>query len=207
MRTSPGQNLLEAIIAIGVILTAVIGSSTLIISSITAGRASQNRTEAANFAREGIEIVRAMRDSNWLKFEQNEKVGAALPAWNTGLNVAGSYILTYSTNTVPPGWSLVSCGGCAAADIIIYQTTNQANGNRSMYNQYLNGACISQNTPGSCSATKYSRVITLSVGIDDLGDADILNNQSYLLVQSTVNWTARTNPTTLTSQVRLYDWK
>jgi Tfp pilus assembly protein PilV len=204
MRFSPGQNLLEAVIAIGIILTAVIGSSSLIVTTITAGRVSQNRTEAANFAREGIEIVRSLRDSNWLKFEQNQLVGTSLPVWNTGLTT-GSYILTYHAT---PGWFLVSCGTCSNDTSRLYATVNTANGGRSTYNQYLNQtSCANANIPGSCSATKYSRVIRLTLATDGLGTATLLDDQPYLLVESTVNWTARSGPTTLTSQVRLYDWK
>ncbi len=66
-----GQTFLEMVIAIGVIIAAVVGSMTLIVSTITAGRVTQSRVEAANFAREGIEIVRGIRDSNWIRRDQN----------------------------------------------------------------------------------------------------------------------------------------
>lgn len=208
MRTSPGQTLLEAVVAIGIILTAVIGSSTLIVSSITAGRASQNRTEAANYAREGIEIIRSMRDSNWLKIEQNEysiplTVPPTLPTWNTGLS-NGGYILTYTTGS---GWGLVGCSGglCTTGNTGIYLTVNSG---RTMYNQYSSlVACSTAPGTSSCTATKYRRVITITQATDDLGNGSGPDDQTYLQVQSTVNWTARVSPTTLTSQIRLYDWK
>lgn len=205
MRTSPGQNLLEAVIAIGVIMAAVLGSSSLIISTITAGQVSQNRVVAANFAREGIELVRSMRDSNWLKIEQNEKVGGALPVWNTGLPAA-SYILKYTASSTSASWSLVSCGACSGTSTTIYKTTNATYGDRIMYNQYLtNGDCQAANGLTGCSPSNYNRVITLELKDDDIGLGT--DNPKYLLVTSRVDWKARTNPKSLTAQVRLYDWK
>ena len=67
-----GQTLLEMVIAIGVITVSVFGTVGLIVTTIKAGRVSQNRVEAANFAREGIEAIRAARDSNYLRRDQNE---------------------------------------------------------------------------------------------------------------------------------------
>lgn len=198
-RQSSGQSLLEAIVAIGVILTTVISSSTLIISSITAGRVSQNRVEAANFAREGVEIVRALRDSNWLKFEQNERVGGVIPSWDTGLG-AGTYIACFGINNLncpgpsPSGWNLKPCfpaGVCTGQDTI-YRFDN---GVGVYYTQSL--------TPcSSCIATKYRRTVTLSAGTDTVSPL-----LPYVLVVSTVRWDDRTGSKTLTAQARLYDWK
>jgi len=58
--------MLEAIIACGIISTAVSSALTLVQLSISAEKESENNIVAANLAREGIEVVRAIRDSNWL---------------------------------------------------------------------------------------------------------------------------------------------
>lgn len=202
--------MLEALVAIGVILTAIIGSSTLIISSITAGRVSQNRVEAANFAREGIEIVRSIRDSNWLKFQQNEKIGATIPAWNTGLgnpavNSTLPRILNYTLNQ----WILIPCGigpTCIASATGVYRVVDSST-NRIWYSQYNSVAACGTL---SCTRTKYNRIInlTLKEEIINDGDADATDDTfQYLLVESIVTWPDRTGTKTLTAVARLYDWK
>lgn len=61
-----GQSLLELLVALGVILAGILGTLTLVLSSINAGRRAAEQIVAQNLAREGIELVRAVRDSNWL---------------------------------------------------------------------------------------------------------------------------------------------
>lgn len=200
-------------IAIGVILTAVIGASTLIITSITTGRISQNRVEAANFAREGVEIVRALRDSNWLKFEQNEAdvVTRYPPVWNAGLvDSLGmvnplTWILRYRYNTTNL-WSLQACGAgtCPAENVIIYKATQSG---RIWYMQHTSLA-LCQNGGWTCVATKYSRRITLTNKTDDVGTpSDSTDDTVYVLVESTVTWPDRTGSKSLVARTRLYDWK
>ena len=90
-----GQGLLEAIIAIGIILTATIASLTLIVSSIEASRGVRERLIASNLAREGIEAVRAVRDSNWLA-DRDWTIGWAVP------NTTVKEIATFAPDQVFP---------------------------------------------------------------------------------------------------------
>ncbi|MFA6588024.1 MAG: hypothetical protein WCT08_03060 [Patescibacteria group bacterium] len=62
-KTHKGQTLLEAIIAIGVIMTGVIGSLVLVTTTIKLGRTNQDRVIAQNLAREGMELVYNLRNS------------------------------------------------------------------------------------------------------------------------------------------------
>jgi type II secretory pathway pseudopilin PulG len=61
-----GQSMLEVIVASGVIVTAVSAALTLVQSSINGAKASEEKIVAFNLAREGLEAVRLIRDSNWL---------------------------------------------------------------------------------------------------------------------------------------------
>lgn len=61
-----GQSLIETIVAIFVLTTALTASLGVIIYSFSASTASQSEIIASNLAREGAEVVRMMRDSNWL---------------------------------------------------------------------------------------------------------------------------------------------
>ncbi|OGL66626.1 hypothetical protein A3B21_02980 [Candidatus Uhrbacteria bacterium RIFCSPLOWO2_01_FULL_47_24] len=61
-----GFGLLETIIALGVIITGLVSVISLSIANLTNERDTAMRYQAVNLAREGIELVRNIRDSNWL---------------------------------------------------------------------------------------------------------------------------------------------
>src|SRR5688572_17477442 len=73
-RDRRGQSFIEAMVAITVIITSISSSLALIQSSITATRIGGMQVVAANLAREGLEVVRALRDTNWLQ-SQSFQVG------------------------------------------------------------------------------------------------------------------------------------
>lgn len=62
-----GTALLEAIIAIGVILVGVVGSLVLLNTSINLGRANQDRIVGQNLAREGLELAYSLRNSGSMR--------------------------------------------------------------------------------------------------------------------------------------------
>lgn len=72
--------MLEAIIATGIIVTAVSSALTLVASSIRASKESETSIVASNLAREGVEVVRAIRDTNWLRRDAGQAV-----SFDTGL--------------------------------------------------------------------------------------------------------------------------
>ena len=65
-----GQTLLEAIIAIGVLMVGVLGSLVLVNTTINLGRQNQDRLVAQNLAREGLEIAYSLRGSASLLHSQ-----------------------------------------------------------------------------------------------------------------------------------------
>ncbi|MBI2636905.1 MAG: hypothetical protein HYW81_01805, partial [Parcubacteria group bacterium] len=69
MNHQQGQGLLETIVALGIIVSGVVGMLNLTISNQTATEDSSERLVATNLAREGVEVVRNIRDSNWLLCE------------------------------------------------------------------------------------------------------------------------------------------
>ncbi len=62
-KTLPGSTLLESVIAIGVLLVGVVGTLTLVNTTIKLGRVNQDRIVAQNLAREGMELVYSLRNS------------------------------------------------------------------------------------------------------------------------------------------------
>jgi len=74
-----GQSILEMLVAIFVLVVVLTATIVLIITSINASRHSKNKLIATSLAREGIEIVRNIRDSNWID------PSSPLPSWDDGL--------------------------------------------------------------------------------------------------------------------------
>jgi len=70
-----GFTIIETIIAILIILTGVVGAYSIITNLTSFGTISPTRFTAVYLAKEGIEIVRNIRDTNWLGGQ----------AWNKGL--------------------------------------------------------------------------------------------------------------------------
>ena len=82
-----GFTLLEMIIAVTVILIGLIPIMSLMYDSSFGVRLSLSRLQAAYLAQEGLEIVRNIRDSNWLaqsSWNNNLEVGA----WETSYDQA-----------------------------------------------------------------------------------------------------------------------
>ncbi|MDZ7798029.1 MAG: hypothetical protein U5L76_00240 [Patescibacteria group bacterium] len=99
-----GMSLMETILAVGLVMSVIIGSLTIGIYTTRIGRSSQNRLIAINLAQEGVEVVRNIRDTNWLK--EN--------SWNDGL-AEGTYKIDQYVLTSPPEkWfqKLKGAGNC-----------------------------------------------------------------------------------------------
>ena len=84
---SGGFTLIEGVIASGIIATSLVVAVTLAVSNLSAAQANSDRILAGQLAREGIEVVRNIRDSNWLRREVNvdkdgATVGTQLQAWD-----------------------------------------------------------------------------------------------------------------------------
>ncbi len=62
-----GFTLIEGIIALGIISTTLVIGLSLAISNLTAGQDNSDRVIADNLAREGLELVRDNRDTNWVR--------------------------------------------------------------------------------------------------------------------------------------------
>jgi hypothetical protein len=64
-----GQTLAETLLATFILTTSLVAGLSLAIYAISASNTSKNQILATNLAREGIEVIRMMRDSNWLAAE------------------------------------------------------------------------------------------------------------------------------------------
>jgi len=81
-----GFTLLETIVAVGLIVVGLVAALALITDSLFYVSNIHDRLAAANLTAEGIEVVRNIRDNNWLQSR----------AWNSGLT-DGDYQVTYDS--------------------------------------------------------------------------------------------------------------
>ncbi len=102
------QSLIETIVAIGMITVAIVAILSVGLSNLMLSGQSSERVMATNLAREGIEIVNAIRSSQRLDPDQT---------WPYGVT-DGNWILTYSTETLSTaatfsdGSDIANCTNC-----------------------------------------------------------------------------------------------
>lgn len=205
------QTLLEAILAIGVIMTATISATTLIVSTISAGQVGKDKVVAANFAREGLEVIRGIRDTNWIRRAENVTVGIdsdnpPLVQWNSSPDGFADVYPTldststprcYSIKLQPSGdWRLNPPDSCANSHQI-NRAVSTSSPPVTMYTE--NSTCQAGYT---CSATKFRRVVKIERKTDSFFDASAY----YMKVTTIITWNNHGAKTYSMSE-NLYDWR
>jgi hypothetical protein len=61
-----GQTMLEGMVAIFIIIVGVVGAMALAMGAFSTSGESSDQVKAVNFAREGLEVIRNIRDTNWV---------------------------------------------------------------------------------------------------------------------------------------------
>ena len=187
-----GMTFMEVIVAVTVLIVGVIGGLTLTIFNLNTSVASEGKLMAANLAREGIEVIRQFRDSNWLGNDD----------WNNGFSGIGRLIVEFD----PAGniWSItevdvagiVSCTECQ------------------LYYDSADGI-FSHSSAGE--ATGYKRLITINeiCWQDSIEDEAVLNYGSQCSANTLVGyqlttevvWRDNNLDRTLSIIDRIYDWR
>lgn len=205
-----GQGLLEVIVAIGIITASTVTTVALIINTMIVSNISQQQIIAINLAREGVEIVREIRDTNWLQ------VDAGIPnaRWNAGLaeedNKDYTAIPTFSQETGL--WSVNF-----TADGFTNEATTLWIDNNGFYNQFQDSV------PGSYNILRqYQRLLTLLPICRDSDEneeiapdgqnCDYFGNPGDFIqvgveVHSNVQWTEHGKIHTTQLVDTLFDWK
>ena len=212
--TTQGFTLLEGIIAITVISIGMTGALSLALSNLSSSEGNENRIIAANLAREGIELVRNQRDTNWLKIDLNQSV-----SWDTLVSSSGQPVGPFFTPIIDPltmthSWSkittsnLSSIGGtcegqdcitaCDVACQVYYDATNRVYGvsdtsNPVNFQRLLTVQDICYDDPGN------------SESIVGLGDSCV-NTKVGMLVTSIVRYDQRHRLDVVVKE-RLYNWR
>lgn len=96
-----GFSLVEAIVSITVLLVGVLAVVSLGIAMVSQARLTNSQVVATQLAREGIEVVRSIRDGNWLEAEDGGVV-----SWNDGLSSGTDYSATLEWDSAANSWVL-----------------------------------------------------------------------------------------------------
>lgn len=136
-----GFTLIETLVAIVVIGIGFVGALTLITSTISFMSLGSSRLIASYLAQEGVEIVRNIRDSNWLEVPE--------PTWDQGLNYANEDFLADFNDS-----ALISDNGTTHLKIDSNGFYNYDSGTETIFtrkitidrdsncDELLNGGCI-----------------------------------------------------------------
>lgn len=134
-----GFTLLESIIAIFIVTVGVGGVFTLVNQTVNSNRVASSKLTALYLAQEGIEIVRHMRDSNFLMVRWG--MGGT---WDQGLS-AGVHYIDYTEKAT------------TTSNLVIWQ------GNRYLH---LSESNCSGNP--LCQDTPFNRTITITTSTADI---------------------------------------
>lgn len=205
LHNKKGQTLLELIVAISILIVALVATIVLIVSSINAGKQARNKLIATSLAREGIETVRNIRDSNWLD--------PAIVDWDDGLQTGGAdnYAIPIIDGTNPTALDF-SATGFNNADTEIKSSNNffiQGNsisGGRTSFYRLIYISSI-------CHAADDDESIAIDIeNNDDCGVGVHSTPKSYInkvgiRVVVEVRWPSDSSNKSVSIEDRLYNWQ
>ena len=189
-KNKSGQGLLEAIISIGIIVSGVVGVMNLTLTNQAAVEETSVRLAAVNLAREGIEVIRNQRDSNWL----NRQI------WDTNLEDGTDYtaipVFDKDTNI----WSFdFDIDDISEDEALVYIEDG-------VY--FQSGA-----EPVGADLTNYRRLIALDEICEDKtlatsGSSCLSGNPKIgIKVTSRVDWSFKGRANSLVLEERIFNWR
>lgn len=183
IRGQLGQSLIETIIGIFVLTTGLISGLGLAIYAFGASANIVEQITATGLAREGIEAVRAMRDSNWLAgtLSDCENSQKCYADWLTrtydmaGSTGGDSYLVSFFPTGSSPRWTISKAVGSAPN---LYRLSIASSGD------------VYTHQTGS-NLTQYFRKVTI---IRSQESAPYTPTSPLLLVRSVVWWHGKNCP-------------
>jgi hypothetical protein len=174
-----GQTLIETIVAIFLLTLALGGGLALVIFAISRSSLSVNQIIATNLAREGVDVVRMMRDSNWLASDVRGG------AWDLAscADIGGSLCYPRAYQAVPPTNNFnLAVGNYEAAFNDASKTWSLDTADN--YNLYLQANGTYNHTPNGSSQFARKVRISRNTAAPYTGS----NSNWELVVVSTVLW-------------------
>jgi hypothetical protein len=184
-RKRSAETILEVIMALFVVATGSATATSLVVNSLQSNSFSRDNLIGLNLAVEGVEAVRNIRDTNWLKFGYdktncwNVMPGLAVTDCSSASAIsAGNYTLSLDPATM--SWSLaaITAGGL--------DLTNGNPATNSNYLLYNNANSLYVATQPGNTPSRFYRMITISYP----PPATPAKGQTQMTVTSTVQWKA-----------------
>ena len=213
-RARGGQTLLEGIIAIFVVTVGLMAVIGLAISNNTNAQLNNNRVIATTLAREGLEVVKHVRDSNWLAgapFSQGLLVGDDgvtpltsniavpqstfdnnAPVWNLDFSGVDYSDLTNDTTVV--SW-LETVGQQRFA-----QVPGGLSGTATKFHRNLTFTALCQASTARGTSFAYSNS-------NNNGNTCASGVLIGIKVISKVQWQQALGPRSVILELRLFDWR
>ena len=199
-----GESLLEGIIAFTILGMGIAFSGVIMGTSIRNMDNAKNRVIAVNVAREGIEAVRNIRDTNWLEYSTNRRsCWNHLPQQNsstgctTSLIDPGRYII-YKDQTLRWRLTPISAGSAHSSASL----PNPTDENIYYDNDNLYGA---DNGKWIDARTLYTVDVDLSKDSDNDGSADDQTNDqdflNHIFIKNDNPWGTKVKKTSLMREI------
>lgn len=193
-----GQTLIELLIASAVIATGLFASATLVFSNLQLSDRDADEIVVVNLAREGIELAKQVRDSNWIK----------------GIPFDSGLVDATSDYTAIPVWD----GGPASPDVTFSFLPSAIGDTQTIVRRSTNAATpefFTQSDPGAI-ATPWRRLLIFHPICDtggsvftylDDGAVCALNQKVGIRVESRIQWTRKGQTLTRSFYEDLFDWR
>lgn len=234
LRRRNGFTLIEGIIALGIISTTLVVGLSLAVSNLTASQDNSDRVIAGNLAREGIDLVRQQRDSNWIR----RIAGISPNNWDNGMSFGyvdprivypsgffvfpptnGYFQLVLAQPVNSTQYDLSSCMQSPSdGNSIQCQVRKGTVNGTTVYHQYT--SAIANTLPtrffrrlviksicwNSSSSVEYVHQIAPADGPITWGNCTGADTRIGVLVTSEVMWKRGSKTIDVTLKDRLYNW-
>lgn len=190
-KSQSGQSLIETIIAIAILTSALTAGLGLTIYAFSSFTTSQSQIVASSLAREGVEVVRMMRDSNWLA----DGAAGGSYALQSCADISGKpcYPLVYQKVPSYNNYNLNS-GNQRVLFNVGTGTWDLNNGNN--YDLYLQADGTYTNTTNGVST--FARMINIT--FNSAAPYTNQNSNQEMIVKSVVAWRGKNCPSFASNQ-------
>lgn len=186
-RRTKGFTLIETLIAVTVLMSAVVGPLVLASKGLSASSYARDQVTAYYLAQEALEVVRSIRDDNSLNSD----------AWDSGITASCSPTAAASPCVIDAFLTgsarLIPCPGSTSdACPTLQQKDDETTGLRYYY----------QTSKGVGTDSIFKRVLSVT-----FPDSTVPNNTSEAILSVVVTWQSGTISRTLTLNENMFDWK
>ncbi|MDP9212247.1 MAG: prepilin-type N-terminal cleavage/methylation domain-containing protein [bacterium] len=209
-RNQQGFTLVEVIVMMSIVVIGVLATLSVANLAVRSSEANEQRVAAVNLAREGVELVRAIRDSNWAA--ASEESGTS--CWNYfAQSLAQARAVPYTTACdspmgVPTGTTHFAVYPNVGNGMPYMRPQTVGTTQNAVYRLCRDSATgLYQPHSTVCpSGQTFYRRISIRVGKDLGVDADDGQQKFSYRVQSFVNWAGHDGPDMLVEEY-ITDWR